>query len=426
MHDLLMNLLTPFLVSLMVALGIGLIVGMEREFENASGKEHFAGMRGFAIMSMLGCVITFLAEKFNINILLAVSPAVFIFISVFHYSKIQKGNFGIVTELSLALVFFLGVLSGLHYIKEALAVAVIVSVILTLKSKLRETIGRITREEMLAFIKFIILSLLLLPFLPDKNYGPGGIINPRNIGFVIVIVSSLSFIGYFIIKFFGTEKGILFTAFFGGTFSSTAVTWVFSNKSKENESLSVQYAVGIIVACAVMFARVLVIAGLFNMEVFKWLLIPCSLMIVSNTIVAFILKRKAILPSTSTPIQLGNPLDLKNTFLFGIQYVGITLFVYYANLYLGTKGLVVTGIISGLADVDAINISMSKLSLTQIIPSVAAMIIILAILSNTIFKIGEAFVKGSRQLRRKVLIGLLPSVVISFLSIIVIYIIGET
>ena len=421
MHDLLNNLLTPFLLSLIVALGIGLIVGMEREFENISGKEHFAGMRGFAIMSMLGCIITFLAVKFNINILLVVALGIFIFISVFHYSKIQKGNFGIVTELSLALVFFLGVLSALHYIKEALAVAVIISTLLALKTKFRETLGRITQDELFAFIKFIILSLLLLPFLPDQSYGPGEIINPRSIGFIIVIVSSLSFVGYFIIKFFGAEKGILFTAFFGGTFSSTAVTWVFSNRSKENENLSTQYATGVIIACAVMFARVLVVAGLFNTSVFRWLLIPCSLMMVSNSIIAYVLKRKAFSPITSAPIQLGNPLDVSNALLFGIQYVSITLFVYYANIYLGTKGLLIMGFISGLADVDAINISMSKLSLTQITPAIAAIIILLALLSNTFFKIGQTYFKGSKELRKKVLIGLTPSVIIALLSIAGIY-----
>jgi uncharacterized membrane protein (DUF4010 family) len=421
MHDLLLNILTPFLLSLIVALGIGLIVGMEREFENLSGKEHFAGLRGFAIMSMLGCIITFLAEKFNVNILLVVAPGIFIFISVFHHSKIQKGNFGIVTELSLALVFFLGVLSGLHYFKEALAVAVIVSTLLALKNKFRETLGRITQDELFAFIKFIILSLLLLPFLPDKSYGPGSIINPRSIGFVIVIVSALSFVGYFIIKFFGAEKGILFTAFFGGTFSSTAVTWVFSNRSRENENLSTQYATGIIVACAVMFARVLVVAGLFNTSVLRWLLIPCCLMIVTNSIGAYVLKRKAISSTTSAPIHLGNPLDLSNALLFCIQYVGITLFVYYANIYLGTKGLLITGFISGLADVDAINISMSKLGLTQITPSIAAIVILLAVLSNTVFKIGEAWLKGSKELKKKVMIGLMPSIVIALLSIAVIY-----
>ena len=421
MHDLLNKLLTPFLLSLLVSLGIGLIVGMEREFENLSGKEHFAGLRGFAMMSILGCVVTFLAVELNINILLVVIPGVFLFISVFHFSKIRKENFGIVTELSLVLVFFLGVLSGLHYIREALAVAVIVSSLLTLKTKFRETIGRITKEELFAFIKFIILSLLLLPFLPDKNYGPDGIINPRSIGFVVVIVSSLSFVGYFIIKFYGAEKGVLFTGFFGGTFSSTAVTWVFSARSKENENLSMQYATGIIIACTVMFARVLIVAALFNIIVFKWLLLPCGLMILGSSVVAFILKRKTASQKTSNLIQLGNPLELSSAFLFGIQYVVITLFVYYANIYLGTKGLLITGFISGLADVDAINISMSKLSLVQINPSMAAIVILLAILSNTIFKLGVSYIKGSKKLRKQVLIGLTPSIIIALLGIAGIY-----
>jgi len=421
MIDLVNNLLPPFLLSLISAVGIGLIVGMQRELENISGKEHFAGIRGFAIMSVLGCVITFLAVKLDITILIVVSPAVVFFISIFHYSKIQKGNFGIVTELSLTLVFFLGVLSALHFHKEAVGVAVIVSALLALKSKFRETFSMITQDELFAFIKFIILSFLLLPILPDENYGPGAIINPRNIGIVIVIVSSLSFIGYFIVKFFGTEKGILFTAFFGGTFSSTAVTWVFSNRSKENEIFSKQYASGIIVACAVMFIRVLVIAGLFNILVFKWLLIPCGLMILSSSVATFILKRKNNLKETSEPVHLGNPLDISNALFFGIQYVAITFFVYYANIYSGTKGLIITGIISGLADVDAINISMSQLSLTQIDSSMAAIVVLTAIISNTIFKIGQACFRGSGNLRKLVLFGLLPSIIIALVSIIGIY-----
>jgi len=417
-----MNLLTPFLLSLLVAMGIGLIVGMEREFENVSGKEHFAGLRAFSLMSVLGCVVAFLAVQYNANILLVTLPSILFFVSVFHYSKIQKENFGVITELSLVLVFFLGVLAGLHYIKEALAVAVITSALLALKNKLRETIRQITQDELFAFIKFIILSLLLLPFLPDKNYGPAEIINPRNIGYVIVIVSSLSFAGYFIIKFFGAAKGIFFVAFFGGTFSSTAVTWVFSSRSKENEALSVHYAAGIIIACAVMLARVLVVAALFNIAVFQWLLIPCSLMILSSAFVVYQLKRKAMsLPVASDPIQLGNPLDMGNALLFGVQYILIILFVYYANLYLGTKGLYITGLLSGLADVDAINISVSKLSLTTINPSTASVVVLLAILSNTAFKMVICYTKGSEKIRKKVLIGLLPSIITGLLSIIVLY-----
>lgn len=416
------NLLTPFLLSLFVALGIGLMVGMEREVENLSGKEHFTGMRGFAFMSILGCVVAYVSLQLNINIIIAATPAIFVFISVFHVSKIQKENFGIVTELSLILVFFLGVLAGLQHIREALAVAVVASIVLAIKNKLRETIQRITQEELYAFVKFFILSLLLLPFLPDKDFGPEGLLNLQGLGIVIVIVSSLSFIGYFIIKFFGATKGIFFTAFFGGTFSSTAVTWVFSSRSKENESLSTHYSTGILIACSVMFIRVLVIAGLFNIQVFHWLLLPCALMILSELAVAFIYHYKSPKLRNDVPLQLGNPLDLKNVLFFALQYVAITFLVYYANKYLGTKGLFVTGFISGLADVDAINISVSKLSLTQIRASHAAVVILFAILSNTFFKIGETILKGSKSLQKKVIIGLIPSIVIIILSMIWIYV----
>lgn len=423
MHEILNNLLTPFLLSLIIAVGIGFIIGLEREFDNLSGNEHFAGLRAFALMAVLGCIVAFLSQEFETSVIIAAIPSVIIFISVFHYTKIKKDNFGIVTELSLLLVFLLGILSGYHLIKEALAVAVIASALLTLKSKFREAVRRITSDELYAFIRFALLAFLLLPYLPDKGFGPSGILNPQNIGFVVVIVSSLSFAGYFIIKFFGEKKGILFTAFFGGTFSSTAVTWVFSSRSKENENLSFLYAAGILIASAVMFARVAVVAAIFSMEVFMWLVIPCALMMACSLVFAyFIAKRNAPQSHQSGEnVSLGNPLDLMNALMFGLQYIAITLIVYYANFFLGTKGLFLTGLISGLADVDAINISASKLSLVQITPSVAAIVVLLAVISNTVFKIGECMIKGSSKLRMQVLYALLPSLLIAVASIVFIY-----
>lgn len=424
MHDILNNLLSPFLLSLLVSVGVGVIIGLEREFDTLSGNEHFAGLRTFVLAAILGCVVTYLATELNFNILLVTIPSIFFFISVFHFSKVKKEHYGLVTEFSLVLVFFLGVLSGLHLIKETLSVAVIASALLTFKTKLRSTVKQITQEELYAFIRFAIISFLILPYLPDENFGPAELINPQSIGLVIVIVSSLSFVGYFIIKFFGAEKGILFTAFFGGTFSSTAVAWIFSTKSKENTSLSFYYAAGILVACAVMFVRVAVIAALFNMQVFKWLLIPCLLMAVSAVSYAYyIIKRKT--PKSDTvneSIQLGNPLDLINAAFFGLQYIVITIGVYYANEYFGTKGLFASGIISGFADVDAINISASKLSLVQISPAMAAIVILFAVISNTLFKMGECFIKGTRELLRQVVYALIPSILIAGISILFIYI----
>jgi uncharacterized membrane protein (DUF4010 family) len=423
MHDILNHLLTPFLLSLLVSVGVGLIMGLEREFESVSGSEHFAGLRTFVLAATLGCVVTYLATKFSFNILLVAIPSIFFLIGVFHFSKVKKEHFGLVTEFSLLLVFFLGVLSALHLIKETLTVAVIASALLTVGNKLRSTIKQITQDELYAFVRFTIISLLILPYLPNENFGPAELINPKNIGIVIVIVSSLSFVGYFIIKFFGAQRGIFFTAFFGGTFSSTAVTWIFSTKGRESTGLSFLYAAGILVACAVMFVRVAIVAALFNTQVFKWLLVPCLLM--SGSAAGYALFITKIKTSGSNKlsenIQLGNPLDLLNAAFFGLLYIGIIITVYYANLYFGAKGLFVSGIISGFADVDAINISASKLSLVQISPEMAAIVILFAVISNTLFKIGVCFLRGTREMVRQVVCALIPALIVAGISIFFIY-----
>jgi uncharacterized membrane protein (DUF4010 family) len=117
------------------------------------------------------------------------------------------------------------------------------------------TLKMVTEQELFATIKFFILSLLILPFLPDQKFGPEGIINLRDIGWVVVIVSVISFIGYFLTKFIGTRKGIIATAILGGLISSTSVAWTFSARSKENPALANTYASGILIASAIMFPR---------------------------------------------------------------------------------------------------------------------------------------------------------------------------
>jgi uncharacterized membrane protein (DUF4010 family) len=259
------------------------------------------------------------------------------------------------------------------------------------------------------------LSLLLLPFLPNTTYFQG-VIHLKGIGIVIVITSSISFVGYFVIKFFGNNKGILFTAFFGGTFSSTSVTWVFSGKSKENELLSSQFAAGIILACSVMFVRVLFVSYLFNPNIFTILLFPCLLMFIIGLGFVYYLTKKEKSPTTHTAISLGNPLNISSALLFGALYVGITLFVYFSNIYLGTKGLFITSIISGLTDVDAITISVAKLSKINIDEKLGASVILAAMLSNTIFKLSIAL-KGTEILRKNVVKGLISCILVGMIFI---------
>ena len=401
MHDTLNNFLSPYIIGLLVATGIGLIIGLEREFDAGNG-DRLAGIRTFPIISISGCLITFLAQVFSPWILILSIPGLLLFAGIAYYAKSLKGDVGLTTSLTILVAFILGTLSALHYIREALAAAVLLVTLLSLKNKQHSFITQITQEELFAFVKFAVLSLLIFPFLPDADYGPNGILNPRDIGIVVVIVSSLSFVGYLLIKFGSAKKGILLTAFLGGLFSSTAVTWVFSSKSKEANELSAHYASGIVLASSVMFLRVAVVTYIFNRAILSVLWLPCVLMALTGGIAAYLIIRNSARNVAKQEIQLGNPLNIISALSFGLLFIGISLMVYYADVYLGTKGLYLSGLISGFADVDAISISMSKFALATSKIDLAVSIIVIAILSNTIVKLFIAVFKGSTQVKKLV------------------------
>jgi uncharacterized membrane protein (DUF4010 family) len=212
--------LSHYLVSLLVSTGIGLIIGLEREFRKANEKDHLAGIRTYPLVALLGCIVTFVALSLTDWLLVGALVAFMMFVGASYYRRITFGNSGMTTEVSLIITFVLGAMTSLQMIRDALAAAVITTTLLSLKGTFHRLVLTITEEELFAFIKFIILCMLLLPFLPDTRFGPGGILNLQDIGLIIVIVTSLSFVAYLLIKFTGSYKGILLTALFGGLFSS--------------------------------------------------------------------------------------------------------------------------------------------------------------------------------------------------------------
>lgn len=405
MHEYLNSVLGPYLLGMLVSAGIGLILGLEREFDTATGNEHFAGLRTFTLVALLGYIITFLSKQYHSWIFALSLPGMFILLSIFHFAKTQKNNLGIVTELSLLIAFCLGSLVAFHFIREALAAAVVTTTVLALRQQFKKIIARITQDELYAFIKFIILSLLILPFLPNKDFGPGGVINPQSIGLVVVVTSSISFIGYFLMKFGSANKGILLTAFLGGTYSSTTVTWVFSARSKESPALSNTYAAGIILASSVMFMRVLLVTYLFNNAIFLVLLVPCLLLTLVGLLWVFFITRRIKQKTQSSPLQLGNPINILNAMFFGVLFTGISVLVFYADKFFGTSGLYLSGLLSGVSDVDAISISMARYARENNQLNIAVIVIVLAMLSNTIVKAVVAITKGTNELKKTISYG---------------------
>jgi uncharacterized membrane protein (DUF4010 family) len=398
-------ILPPFFQHLLVTAAIGLIIGLEREFNTHGERAHVGGIRTFTLAAMLG----YLSGTVAANSVLWVIPftilGFFLLLSVIYYYQVRQERYGLTSELSMLSTLLLGILVSQGYVQESLAVVVVMTALLSVKEQVHGIVKKITEEEMFAFIKFTVLALLILPILPDKSFGPEGLINSLELGWLVIIVLSISFTGYLLLKFVG-QRGILLTAIIGGLLSSTMVTWVFSERSREKPELSASYGAGIILASSVMFIRAFALAAVFYQPVARLLVIPLSVLLVLNLLTAYRVYRLQQHNGETPSLNPGNPLDIRNAVVFTLIYTGITFGMYYARQWSGQVGVYLSGAISGIADIDAITISSAKWASADTEQTgFAASVIILAILSNTVFKAVLSYIRGSEALGKSVVTG---------------------
>jgi len=394
--------LGTFLTGLLVSTGIGLIIGLEREFEDREIRRHYAGIRTFPITAILGFLIMTLASSLSIWLVVSTTVAFFIFIGLVYIVKSWREVHGFTTELSLLATFLLGIMAAQGLFREALAATVIITALLSSQSFLRETIERVTQEEIFAFIKFIMLALLILPFLPDQRVGPVTILNPRTIGWSVVLVSGIGFIGYLVMKFSGSRRSILVVALIGALVSSTAVTWVYARRSKDNPEHRLQYAAGIVLASLVMVIRIGILVAVFNRNLLIYLWPAFGALLITQLLATYWIWKKHTpdLETQGNEVKLGNPLEITEAFFFAFVLVAIALIVHYADTWFGTAGLYLAGLLSGLTDVDAISINMARFAAEKQAPHLAITIMLLAVLSNTAVKGGIAYWRGHPAIRR--------------------------
>jgi len=397
---------SEFLIRMLISVGIGLVIGLEREFSNSNQKEIFAGLRTLSIVAVLG--FTFALLNFVIHPWLFIIGliSVVVIVSISYWITASKSEIGSTTEFATIFTYLLGGLTLFGHIELSLALTVILVVLLSLKIKFQNIVGQINQEELSAFIRFVVIALLILPFLPNQDFGPYDVINPREVGWIIVLTSGIGFVGYILMKFLGANRGILLTGIFGGLVSSTVVTWTFSKKSKETPDLSANYAVAIFAAATIMVLRVVVWVYIFNRPMLGNLTLPLAIIFSAalGTTLFFYSKQKGEKRFKDT-LPLGEPLNIKDAVLFGLLYTGILIIVSYASSEYEAKGIYLSSAISALTDIDAIAISVSKLGGETINFLTAQNAILLATLANTIVKIGIALYSGSKNMKKYVLVG---------------------
>lgn len=402
----LFTVFTPAFISLIVSAGIGLIIGLEREFNTHDDPTHLGGIRTFILAAVLGNVADWISKHTSPDVLTAMVAGFTVLVVVAYFVQTQKGKIGLTTEIALLLTFLLGVANSRGLMQESLAVVVLMTTVLSLKSQLHGFIKQITEEELFAFIKFIVLALLVLPMLPSTPFGPDNLLTPRDLGYIVVLVLSISFTGYLLLKFGSPHKGILLTAVIGGLFSSTLIAWVFSAKSRERVDLASAYGSGIVLASSIMFVRVFIWVSIFAFPVAMDLFLPLLLMLLVSLVPTWRVIQEHKKGSEAPPLAPGNPLDIKNAVFFVFLYIGITLLMAASRQWLNQAMIYVSGAVAGIADIDAITISTAKWAAT---PSgqgrEAAIIILLAVMSNSIFKWLVSVFNGPAALRKPVGIG---------------------
>ncbi|MBN2459375.1 MgtC/SapB family protein [Candidatus Woesearchaeota archaeon] len=395
-----------FFVNFMVAIALGILVGLEREFHAAKGKkESFAGIRTFTIVSIFGALVGYLGINYSYWIIVAGLICFSIFAIVFYVIDCQVSKrYGATTEIASIVVFVIGILCSAGQLRLAIIATIILTLFLSLKGPLHGFVKKLDKEDIYSTLKFAIIAFIILPFLPDKAYGPFNVLNPYKIWLIVVLISAISLVGYLAMKFIGAKKGMSITGFFGGFVSSTAVSMSMSQTSKTVTKIVNPFVFAMVIACSTMFFRVLVVVGILNRALLGKLLIPLLAMGITGAASAFVLwRKKENVSEKDKQLKIHSPFTIGPALKFALFFIIVLFIAKIGSVYLGSKGLYLTALLSGLADVDALTVSVTQLTNAgSVAADVGVTAIVIGVITNTLVKAGIANIFGSKEFKKKI------------------------
>jgi uncharacterized membrane protein (DUF4010 family) len=389
-----------------VALAIGLLLGLERGWHGRDAREggRIAGLRTFALVGLLGGVGGWLASLTGAVVLAFAFLGLAGLLALSYRVRLtENDDFGLTTEVALLLTFALGAASVLGGPALPAAIAVIAALLLTMKERLHRWVARINRLELDAMLRLALISVVILPLLPDRGYGPGAALNPYEIWWAVVIVAGLSFVGYAAIRLGGADLGILLTGLFGGLASSTSTTVALSRLARTQAGLGPVAASGAVVAGSVTFLRVLALAAIFEPSLIAPLAVPMGVMAVAGLGGAAILRMRDRGGDRASDLEtVANPLNLGAALAFGALLTLVLLALHVLEAWLGEAGIHVAAALSGVTDVDAITVSVARLVGDDLAVTAGATAVFIAAAVNTAVKAGIAIGMGGTAMGLRV------------------------
>jgi uncharacterized membrane protein (DUF4010 family) len=383
-----------------IALGLGLLVGMQRERVHSK----IAGIRTFPLITVLGTICALLAQASGSWMLGAgiLGLAGLIVVAQVLEARQRGADPGLTTEVAMLLMYCVGAYLAYGYPGPAIAVGGGVAVLLQMKGQLHGFVARLGDKDLKAIMQFALISLVILPVLPNRTYGPFDVFNPRQTWWMVVLIVGISLGGYIVYKFFGQKAGALLAGVLGGLISSTATTVSYAKLSKAGDSAARLPTVVILVASAVVYARLLLEIAVVAPPFLRTAAGPMAILLtLMGAAAVYFWSRWRDEPSQMPEQE--NPSELKPAILFGALYALAILAVAAAKHFFGNRALYVVAALSGLTDVDAITLSSSQLvAAGRLDGGEGWRIIVTATLSNLVFKALTIAALGHRRLLLRV------------------------
>lgn len=388
-------------VLLAISLGLGLLVGLQRQHADSG----IAGIRTFPLITLTGSVCGLLSKSLNAWVLFGGFIAIASMLVIGNIQRIrsrQPGS-GITTEVAALFMYVVG--AYLVFGQPAIAVVLtgVTAVLLHFKLTLHGWVEKIGEQDGKAIMQFVLISMVILPILPNKTYDIYESLNPRDIWMMVVLIVGISLIGYFLYKLVGANAGVLLGGILGGMISSTATTASYAKTGARSGGESIALFV-IVTASAVSLVRVIVEIAVVAPGSFRTFVVPLAaelLVLLIMTVILFFGHRKE---KSKIPEQ-ENPAQIKGALIFAGLYALISFITAAVKAEIGDSGLFVVSIISGLTDLDAITLSTARMAEQKNIDATLGWkLVLIAAMSNLVFKAGMVFVLGSRKLGLRVAI----------------------
>ena len=387
------------LQALGTSVALGALVGMERERAGSA----IGGIRTFPLIAGLGTVCALLAGSYGAWTVAAGLLAVVAMLGVANFANRPEVGSGITTEIAALLVFAIGAYLVAGHAAVAVVAAGTLALLLHFKEPLHDAVRRMGPTVVAAIMRFVLISLVILPLLPDRAFGPYAVLNPREIWWMVVLIVGIGLGGYVVNAWFGARAGALLGGVLGGLISSTATTVGFARRVRGAPEAVGLAAVVIVVASTVAFVRVLVEIAVVAPTALRAMAAPVACLFALLAVIAIAMwlvsgRARAELPAQS------NPAELRSALIFAGLYALIIVVVAAVKDRYGSSGLYVVAVISGLTDMDAITLSTARLVEGGTVGVATGWrVVVIAALANLLFKGCAAAVLGGWKLGARVL-----------------------